>query len=177
MEKQQSPAPAEAALDLDAGNYLFYLIMQGARRREATLARPLRALGLTVSQWRVLHMIHRLERCSMGELALFSAVDRTTLTRTVDQLCHDGHIRRDHDPKDRRRVQLALNPSGLALRDAAAAATRAIAKQQVAVLAPGDHAAARRALSVLVEAMIPDPHAAREVLAIRRLARGGDEAE
>ena len=111
----------------------------------------------------------------MGELAQLSAVDRTTLTRTVDQLCRDGHIRRDHHPNDRRRVQLTLNPSGLALRDAAAVATRKIAKQQVSVLAPEDHAAARRALSALVDSMIPDPHAAREVLAIRRLPREDEE--
>ena len=70
----------------DPDEYLFYLIGQCARRREAAMAEPFKSLGMSHAKWRVLTMIYRIDGLTMGELASFDAVDRTTLTRTVDQL-------------------------------------------------------------------------------------------
>ena len=62
--------------------YLFYLLTQAARRREAILAEAMKAKGMTLARWAALAVIDRLGACAMHELALLTAVDRTTLTRT-----------------------------------------------------------------------------------------------
>ena len=66
--------------------YLFYLLTQVANRRSRDFAPTLEAIGLSIPEWRALSVINRLDGCLMSELAEFTTVDRTTLTRTVDQL-------------------------------------------------------------------------------------------
>jgi DNA-binding MarR family transcriptional regulator len=151
----------------DPDEYLFYLIGQCARRREAAMAEAFKSLGMSHAKWRVLTMIYRIDGLTMGELASFDAVDRTTLTRTVDQLCQEGHVRRVDDPNDRRRVRLTLSPSGVALRNASLRMSRATARRAFAEVPDADQAGALRALRALIEAMMDDPRKAQEVLEIR----------
>jgi DNA-binding MarR family transcriptional regulator len=51
----------------------------------------------------------------MSVLADLTSVDRTTLTRTVDQLAQDGLVARRTDERDRRSLRLALTPAGATL--------------------------------------------------------------
>jgi DNA-binding MarR family transcriptional regulator len=155
---------------VDPDDYLFYLVGQCARRREAAMAEAFKSLGMTHAKWRVLTMIYRIDGLTMGELASFDAVDRTTLTRTVDQLCQEGHVRRVNDPSDRRRVRLTLSPSGVALRNASSRMSRATARRALTDVTDADQAGALRALRVLIEAMIDDPRKAQEVLEIRMVS-------
>ena len=48
----------------------------------------------------------------MKELALYSTIDRTTLTRAVDQLVEQGLVERTIPSRDRRKVNLSLSPEG-----------------------------------------------------------------
>jgi DNA-binding MarR family transcriptional regulator len=54
---------------------------------------------------------HR-DGCTMSELAELTAVDRTTLTRTVDRMAAEGRFARRTDPRDRRSVRLHLTAAG-----------------------------------------------------------------
>src|SRR5204862_5890907 len=72
----------------------------------------MKATGLNVGRWRALAVIRRIENCTMSELALLSGVERTTLTRAVDQLVADGLVERWTSPSDRRRVNLGLTEKG-----------------------------------------------------------------
>ena len=155
----------------DPDDYLFYLIGQCARRREAAVAEAFKDIGMTHAKWRVLTMIYRIDGLTMGELAGFDAVDRTTLTRTVDQLCNEGHVRRLNDPHDRRRVRLTLSPSGVALRHASARMSRVTARAALADVSDADQAGALTALRILIEAMMDDPAKAQEVLEIKMAAK------
>ena len=56
--------------------------------------------------------INRLDGCLMSELAEFTTTDRTTLTRTVDQLVQAGLARRGALPEDRRLVRVELTEKG-----------------------------------------------------------------
>ncbi len=167
------PGPGAQDLSLDPDDYLFYLLTQVAQRREAAMAEALKSHDVTVTKWRTLHLIFRLGGCTMGELARFSAADRTTLTRTVDQLCSEGHVRRSDDPNDRRRVLLSLNPSGLALRSAAAMVSHQVARDYLKDIPEPDRDQVMEVLKRLLTVMTPDARAAREVIDFRRLDAEG----
>ena len=92
--------------------YFFYLLFQAARQRDLFFARELEPVGLNLPQWRSLAIIRRMESCTMTALARYSSVERTTLTRSVDQLVARGLIDRSVPDRDRRQVNLRLTALG-----------------------------------------------------------------
>ena len=92
--------------------YFFYLLYLAARRRDLALDAALAPTGLTVARWRTLAIIRRIDGCAMSVLARFSTVERTTLTRSVDQLVEQGLVLRWAPEHDRRLVCLALTERG-----------------------------------------------------------------
>lgn len=150
---------------IDASPYLFYLLSQVVRQRELQDDRRLAATGLNRQQVRSLAVIRHIESCSMSDLALFSAMDRTTLTRIVDHLVEDGLVERWSSPKDRRRVNLSLTDRGEAVYIQAAAA---LVKGNDAALAGAGDAAIRDAARLLREILgnlVEDPATAAKLLA------------
>lgn len=92
--------------------YFFYLQFQVARQRDISFDRVLKPAGLNIALWRSLAIIRRLDGCSMSQLARYSTIERTTLTRSVDQLVSRGLIQRVTPGHDRRQVILALTELG-----------------------------------------------------------------
>ena len=80
--------------------------------------RDLSEAGLTIEEFDVLiHLAGASEGVlPLGELTasmvLGSSLSRSGLTRLLDRLERDGHIRRDLDRRDRRRFEVALTPEG-----------------------------------------------------------------
>ena len=97
---------------LDLTSYVFHLFAVVGRHREARLEAELKPIGLNLARHRALSVILALEPCTMSELAEYSAVDRTTLTRTVDQLVDAGLVERATPREDRRQVVLTLTDEG-----------------------------------------------------------------
>lgn len=98
----------------DVPEYFFHLLHQALRRRDAEFEKALRPSGLTLMMWRAVLLISRTEPCTMNMLARMSTIERTTLTRTVDQLVTDGLVDRFTPPEDRRQVKLELTRHGRA---------------------------------------------------------------
>lgn len=98
----------------DVPEYFFHLLHQALRRRDVEFEKALRPSGLSLMMWRALLLISRTEPCTMNTLARMSTVERTTLTRTVDQLVADGLVDRSTPPEDRRQVKLKLTDHGRA---------------------------------------------------------------
>ena len=94
--------------------WFFYLLFQTIRRRDQAFGGALEALGLNLPKWRALSVIGRLSGCTMNELAEFTTIDRTTLTRTADQLIDAGLVTRCGHPNDRRIVRLEMTDAGQA---------------------------------------------------------------
>lgn len=92
--------------------YLGYLFTQVQNRRVKAFTPALEALGLSTPLWRAMSTINRLDGCLMSELAEFTTTDRTTLTRTVDQLVEAGLARRGALAEDRRLVRVELTEKG-----------------------------------------------------------------
>jgi DNA-binding MarR family transcriptional regulator len=101
---------ARAAFDLD--RHVFFWLTQVTAARDLQLASALKDFGLRVPEWRALAALYSRQRCSMSELADLAAIDRTTLTRTVDRMQEAGWLTRLSDGEDMRVTRLALTASG-----------------------------------------------------------------
>src|SRR5258706_2340139 len=142
MSPADAPQPETNAQDpdgefpLEPQEYLFYLLFQAARQRDAYCDRELTPIGLNMAQWRSLAIIRRIEGCTMSLLARYSTIDRTTLTRSVDQLIARGLVERWTPERDRRQVNLALTVQGEAVFERAAAVLKVRNEAVLADVAP-----------------------------------------
>lgn len=109
-ETSNGAAPIGAPFTLD--HHLFYLFTQILGRRSRQLGELLRPFGITVPKWRVLAVLGERPGCTMNQLADYATIDRTTLTRTLDQMVADGLIERISGAQDRRNVHLRLTAAG-----------------------------------------------------------------
>jgi DNA-binding MarR family transcriptional regulator len=122
----------DGSIGEDSLEYLGYLLTQVQNRRVRAFAPYLEALGLSTAHWRVLSTISRLDGCLMSELAEFTTVDRTTLTRTIDQLLTMGLVERRATREDRRLVKVLLTDRG---REVFARAVEGLVEQKRLILA------------------------------------------
>lgn len=106
----RSPAARATAFDLEG--HIYYLFTQIFGRRNRHLAEKLAPFAITVPKWRVLAVLHERPGVTMNQLADFTTVDRTTLTRTLDQMVEDRLVERRDDAHDRRAVRLHLTGRG-----------------------------------------------------------------
>ena len=114
MEPTASHPEATQGFPYGEGDYLFHLMVVVSRYRDDDLERSLRPVDLNLSYFRAMAVLAHLAPCSMTELAEFSMVDRTTLTRTVDHLVRRGLVDRCLAKADRRHVSLSLTEDGWA---------------------------------------------------------------
>jgi DNA-binding MarR family transcriptional regulator len=155
-------------------DYLFYLIVQVSRRRDASLASALAKVDMTVSKWRALAVVGRLGECAMSELAAFSVVDRTTLTRTVDQLVAEGLVERFPSPADRRLVLLRLTDRGQDVAARCRSAANADNRRHLRGLSDEKVRAAVSALIRIADNVIDEPDdAAYAILTFGEAGREG----
>jgi DNA-binding MarR family transcriptional regulator len=162
------PFKAPAVLPFDPPDYLLHLLAAISRYRDVELDRQLEPLGLSVARYRALNAIMGFAPCLMGELADFIGVDRTTITRTVDQLVAAGLVRRHTPPSDRR--QVALNPTE-AGRNATEAARRivfALNRRVLEGVPDGVLMTIIRAEQRMFANLAVDPVAVERMLAFRR---------
>jgi DNA-binding MarR family transcriptional regulator len=141
MTPQLRPPPPE---------YLFYLQYHLVKQREAVLSDVLDSLGLTTPKWRILSILNRLGESSMGLVADFCAIDRTTLTRTTDQLVDAGLVVRTDDPRDRRQTLVTLTPAGVDAYQGAVAAVMAFNDKALKGVSSED----RKVLEVLLRKVV-----------------------
>ena len=155
--RPRSTADPTGEFPIDLTTYVFHLFTVVARHREALLEAALRPLNLNVSRHRALSSIERLAPCTMSELAEFVAVDRTTLTRTLDQLTDAGLVERATPPEDRRQVVLTLTEAGTAACRRSLQAIYRVNRDLLGDMAEDEQRALARALDRLVERLAPDP--------------------
>lgn len=94
-----------------------------AQRAARALARrfdaALRPFGLTSGQFSLLMSLNQPQPPTIGGLAPFLAMDRTTLTAALKPLERRGLVRILADPGDRRSRRVAITPEGVAFLQAA----------------------------------------------------------
>jgi DNA-binding MarR family transcriptional regulator len=148
--------------------YLFYLVFQISQQRQAALEADLVQLGLNFAKWRTLLFIWRLEACTLTDLSAISGVDRTTLSRARDRLVRDGLVNRAAAPGDRRRIQLSLTGKGQAAFEDSFRVQHRFNLHVMEQIPQDAQREACRHLSAVLEAMIPEPKVARNILTFGR---------
>ncbi len=133
-----------ASFDLDG--HLFFWVTQVQALRDLQVAEALEAHGLRVPAWRTLASLRARDRCTMNELAELTALERSTLSRTVDRMVDDDLVVRLADERDLRIVRLALTPPGRRLFDEIAPRIDALNRAAVAGLPEGMEGVLRWAL-------------------------------
>jgi DNA-binding MarR family transcriptional regulator len=68
--------------------------------------------GITFAQCHVLVELGRSEKLSVNDLAEILRLDKSTVSRSVDNLVNTGLVLREPDPEDRRYVTLRLSEKG-----------------------------------------------------------------
>lgn len=148
-------------------DYLFYLLVAVARLRDTQLEPGLQLLGLGLVRYRVLAVVGHVGACTMSELATFSSIDRTTLTRAIDQLLESGLVERLKNERDRRVVRVAITPAGETLRARAEAFVSQHGHYLLADIPEELQRQFVRLEQALVGRLAPDAAAARSILDFR----------
>lgn len=90
-------------------------VQRAARALARCFDEAFRPLDLTSGQFSLLMSLNRPAPASIGTIAAFLAMDRTTLTAALKPLERRGLIAIGIDPSDRRSRLLSLTPAGMAL--------------------------------------------------------------
>jgi DNA-binding MarR family transcriptional regulator len=172
MDKTQGrrPTPRDAgdAFPHPLSTYLFHLFTAVGRLRDVRLDKALRPLGLNVSRHRAIAVIALLEPCTMSDLADLSAIDRTTMTRIVDQLVARGLTERTTRSQDRRQVLLNLTAEGHAVYAKALKVFRDVDKTALQGLPEETLRTLARAQQAMLRNLAPSHELARRLLEFRR---------
>lgn len=148
----------------DVPEYFFYLLFQAVRHRDLTFDVALKPVGLTLHRWRTLSIIRRLEACTMSELARYSTIDRTTLTRAVDHLVAEGLVTRTTPLKDRRQVTLALTAQGETIYMSAVNILIGYNRQALEGISLATRRELSRALQRVIRNVVPDKDQADDII-------------
>ena len=93
-------------------NFAPYLMNRIMGRYNASLREEMADLGLSTPKMRALAVLSVVEGPLIRELAIYTVVDPSTLSRSLDQLQADGLIRRAVDSTDSRAVRVFITETG-----------------------------------------------------------------
>lgn len=93
-------------------NFAPYLMNRIMGRYNASLRDEMADLGLSTPKMRALAVLSVVEGPLIRELAIYTVVDPSTLSRSLDQLQADGLIRREVDSADSRAVRVFITDAG-----------------------------------------------------------------
>jgi DNA-binding MarR family transcriptional regulator len=110
------------------------LLYRVEQHRRAVVSEVLVRHDLNLTQWMALGALRKRGVCSMTELAQASAIERTSLTRTIDGLIARGCVVRSALPGDRRAVIVQVSLDGEALAGQVGAEVEAVERQLLSVL-------------------------------------------
>ena len=106
--KDNAPRLGEIGLT----NFAPYLMNRIMGRYNASLRDEMAEQGLSTPKMRALAVLSVVEGPLIRELAVFTVVDPSTLSRSLDQLQADGLIRREVDGADSRAVRVFITEAG-----------------------------------------------------------------
>lgn len=116
--------PADEVLHV-AGHCLCLKAQRAARALARRFDAAFRPFGLTNGQFSLMMALNRAEPPTIGQLAPFLAMDRTSLTAMLKPLERRGLVAVGTDGRDKRARRVAITPEGAALLAAALPVWRA----------------------------------------------------
>jgi DNA-binding MarR family transcriptional regulator len=92
--------------------FVPYLMRRVSERLSKSLAEALKPFDQTPNAWRVLVALVSRDRASISELAEFTIIDQSTLSRTIDRMEEQRLVKRAPSEADGRTVVVSLTESG-----------------------------------------------------------------
>lgn len=92
--------------------FIPYLLNRSTSALNADFQTLLRNHELTLLHWRVLAFLNETDGLGVSTLAHYTDVDQTTLSRALVVMENAGHLSRQPDPQDQRRVLIHLHEQG-----------------------------------------------------------------
>jgi DNA-binding MarR family transcriptional regulator len=139
MAKRKAATPATVAQWHETfRNSLFYWTGLLEDRYNQLFVKAMRPMRVTVSRYRTLAILMELTDLTVNELVRHSSIERSALSRLLDQLEREGLIARRLRPTDRRALEIRITPKG---RDAFLAmrpVRREVLKRATEGIAPGE---------------------------------------
>jgi DNA-binding MarR family transcriptional regulator len=108
----ETPLPPQRLGEIGLTNYAPYLMNRIMGRYNASLREEMAGLGLTTPKMRALAVLSVVDGPLIRELAVYTVTDPSTLSRALDQLQAEGHIRREADAADARAVRVYATDAG-----------------------------------------------------------------
>ena len=110
-----APAPPLRRLgEIGLAGFAPYLMNRIMGRYNAHLRADMAKLGWTTPKMRALAVLSVIEGPTIGELAVTTVTDPSTLSRALDSLAADGLVRREADPADSRATRVFATDAGRA---------------------------------------------------------------
>jgi DNA-binding MarR family transcriptional regulator len=116
------------------------------------VADPVSGDPVSAHQASILDHLDEVDAMSVTDLAGHMGVTVATMSLAIDRLERRAYVRRDRDPRDRRRVLLRVTPAGVRLREAKSVLDPVRVEQVLAHLSPAERDAALRGLDLLARA-------------------------
>ena len=130
--------PHSAAEGYVLEEQIGHLLRRAHQRHGAIFQEKIGDNQLTPLQFAALIKLRDMDGVSQNQLGRMTAMDAATMQGVILRLLARGLIERRRDPADRRRLQLSLSESGLALVDECAEIGLEISAQTLAPLDPKD---------------------------------------
>ena len=92
-----------------------YLMNRIMGRYNATIREELKARDLTTAQMRAMAVLAVADGLTINELAVYSVIEQSTMSRTLDAMAANGWVRREAQEADSRIRRIRLTPAGRAL--------------------------------------------------------------
>lgn len=172
--------PVDAGIDpaveflAELPEQVVYLLYQLQRRREFSIAEALDAAGLPLAIWRMLLALQHMQPCTMNALARYTTVERTALTRVLDQMVQQDLALRTTPPEDRRQVLVSLTGPGLEAFEKGRGIVTRWNRKALGGMSPERLETLRETLSEFLHNVIPDPELAEEVITLNHRSRTND---
>jgi DNA-binding MarR family transcriptional regulator len=96
-------------------SYLPYQIYRVSSLMNGRLQGQLRAMGVNLSQWRVLSVLQAHGRCNLSRIVDLTLMEQPTVSRVVANLQEEGMIDRRVSAGDTRVMEVALTAKGVAV--------------------------------------------------------------
>jgi MarR family transcriptional regulator, lower aerobic nicotinate degradation pathway regulator len=129
------PADTSPRSLTDLSTYLLSRVGKDARSRQAE---RLATRGLRLWHPAMLAALVDFGPQAQRDLAVRLRMDRSDVTKVVDELARAGYVTRTRDPADRRRVEVAVSPEGLAAHEELDAEARAVEDELLQALTPAE---------------------------------------
>jgi DNA-binding MarR family transcriptional regulator len=139
MAKPKAATPATVAQWHETfRNSLFYWTGLLEDRYNQLFVKAMRPQRVTVSRYRTLAILMELADLTVNELARHSSIERSALSRLLDQMEREGQITRQPSRADRRALEIRITAGGRAAFLAMRPVRREVLRRATEGIAPGE---------------------------------------